>query len=351
MRVFHHPDQSLHDTKQYMRFGKVVDPKDLPERIRQLLLGVAQAGLEVEQPAGEDAQILTAIAAIHPQYYLDFLHTAWQEWQKLPAERGPEVWPNTFPYWSGRPDQPARGPCRADSFLGRLGWYLGDLSVPIVAHTWQSILASARTALAGADAVMAGSNAYALCRPSGHHARADRASGFCYLNNTAIAAERLRQKFKRVAVLDIDAHHGDGTQQIFYHRADVQTISLHADPSGYYPFFTGYADETGFGEGLGFNLNLPLAHGSRLPETLAALQTACAAIQAANADALVIALGFDAHKNDPIGVLGLQESDYCEIARLCAGLGLPTLIVQEGGYAIDILAGSLQQFLRGFHSR
>lgn len=261
MRAFYHPDQALHAPQQYMRFGRVVRARDLPERTERLLQALAGRGIPVETPppVGMDP-----ILAVHTADYVEFLRTAWDQWQTLPEDRGPEVWPATFPYWSGRPERRARPAPRPTGLLGRLGWYLGDMSVPLDAHSWTSIRQSAETAVAGAEAVADGAGlAYALCRPSGHHARADRASGFCYLNNSAIAAARLALRFGRVAVLDVDAHHGDGTQQIFYDRPDVLTASIHADPADYYPFYTGYADEAGAGAGAGANLNLPLPHRVR----------------------------------------------------------------------------------------
>jgi acetoin utilization deacetylase AcuC-like enzyme len=195
-------------------------------------------------------------------------------------------------------------------------------------HSWTSTLRSCETAVSAADALVAGeAAAYALCRPSGHHARADRASGFCHLNNTAIAAQRLRARYDRVAILDIDAHHGDGTQQIFYNRADVLTISIHADPANYYPFFTGYAGETGRGAGEGFNLNLPLAQGSGGDAMAAAIETASEKIRAFAPQALVLALGFDAHRRDPIGVLKLETEDFGRCGALARAFGLPTLVV------------------------
>jgi acetoin utilization deacetylase AcuC-like enzyme len=230
--------------------------------------------------------------------------------------------------------------------IPQTGWYLGDLSVSMGPRTWESIRASANTAVAAADSVAATRQAaYALCRPSGHHARADRASGFCFLNNTAIAAQRLRSTFERVAILDVDAHHGDGTQQIFYSRPDVLTISVHADPTNYYPFFTGYPNERGIGAGEGVNLNLPLAHGAGGEAMLAVIDRGVESIRAFKADALVIALGFDAHVDDPIGVLRLKSDDFGGIGARVRELGLPTLIVQEGGYAIDAIGDCLAAFL------
>ena len=344
-RAFHHPDQALHDPQQYMRFGRVVPPKDLPERTERLLAAVRGRGIGVSapEPCGLDP-----IHAVHAPHFVAFLQSAWDEWQALPAERGPEAWPSTFPYWSGRPNEDARPPCPSTGFLGRLGWYLGDLSVPVGPNCWTSTLRSAETAVAGADALIRGERlAYALCRPSGHHARADRASGFCYLNNSAIAAQRIAATGARVAILDVDAHHGDGTQQIFYRRGDVLTVSIHADPDSYYPFYTGYAHETGHGPGTGANLNLPLPHGSGIEAMERALDIALARIRDFGAEVLVVALGFDAHEEDPIGVLKLTSADFARVGAAIAAIGLPTLAVQEGGYAVDAIGSSLDAFLQG----
>ena len=209
VRAFYHPSQAAHDPLQYMRFGRVVAPKDVPARIEALLGALRSLGITPEAPA---ADYPDARAAVHTKGFLHFLETAWERWQQLP-ERGPEVWPNTFPYWSGRPEDPARPDCPAEHIIAQAGWYLGDLSVPIGPNTWLSVRESCNTAIAAADAILSSPKspprqgyggqakpspmAYALCRPSGHHTRADRASGFCYINNTAAAAQRLRATFKR----------------------------------------------------------------------------------------------------------------------------------------------------------
>jgi acetoin utilization deacetylase AcuC-like enzyme len=324
MRAFYHPDQGLHDPRQYMRFGRLVAPRDLPARTDELLGALAARGLVPLAPA---AHGIAPALGVHAQPYLQFLASVWERWAQLP-EHGPEVWPNTFPYWSGRPEDAARPRCPAEGIVGQVGWYLGDLSVPMGPDTWTSALRSCETAVSAADALAEGESAvYALCRPSGHHARADRASGFCYINNTAVAAQRLHARADRVAILDIDAHHGDGTQQIFYNRADILTVSIHADPVNYYPFFTGYIGETGCGAGEGFNLNLPLAHGSGGDAMAAAIETASEKIQAFGPQALVVALGFDAHRLDPIGVLKLEAEDFGHVGAQVRALGLPTLIV------------------------
>jgi acetoin utilization deacetylase AcuC-like enzyme len=344
VRAFHHPDQALHDPLQYMRLGRLVPPRDLPARTDRLLAALRSRGVEPELPAEHGT---AAALTVHTPAYLRFLETAWDRWSALP-DHGPEVWPNTFPYWSGRPEQAARPPCPAAGLVGQVGWYLGDLSAPIGPNTWLSSLRSSEVAASAADAVAAGEHqAYALCRPSGHHARADRATGFCYLNNSAVAAQRLLGRFAKVAVLDVDAHHGDGTQQIFYGRADVLTVSIHADPSDYYPFFTGYAHETGAGAGEGFNVNLPLSHGAGGEVFTATLEAASARIRDFGAQALVVALGYDAHRLDPIGVLRLETEDFSRIGAQVAALGLPTVVVQEGGYAIEAIGGCLAAFLDG----
>ena len=327
-----------------MRYGRLVAPKDLPARTEELLGALAARGIATQMPA---AYGIAPALGVHAPHYLEFLAGVWERWAQLP-DHGPEVWPNTFPYWSGRPEDAARAPCPAEGLVGQVGWYLGDLSVPMGPKTWISALRSCETAVSAADALAAGESAcYALCRPSGHHARADRASGFCYINNTAVAAQRLRERCERVAILDIDAHHGDGAQQIFYARADVLTISIHADPLNYYPFFTGYVSETGCGEGEGFNLNLPLAHGADGDAMMAAIAIAAERIRAFAPQALVVALGFDAHRLDPIGVLKLEAEDFGRCGAAVRGLGLPTLIVQEGGYAMAAIGACLAAFLEG----
>jgi acetoin utilization deacetylase AcuC-like enzyme len=344
MRAFYHPDQALHEPLQFMRYGRLVAPKDLPARTLELLGALAARGVA---PEASVAHGIAPALGVHTPSYLQFLAGVWDRWAQLP-DYGPEVWPNTFPYWSGRPEDASRPPCPAEGIVGQVGWYLGDLSVPMGPHSWTSILRSSETAASAADALAAGESAvYALCRPSGHHARADRATGFCYLNNTAVAAQRLRARFERVAILDIDAHHGDGTQQIFYNRADVLTISIHADPINYYPFFTGYAAEKGCAAGEGFNLNLPLPHGSGGEAMSRAIETAAQRIHAFAPQALVVALGFDAHRLDPIGVLKLEAEDFAGCGALVRALSLPTLVVQEGGYALGAIGDCLGAFLDG----
>lgn len=349
MKAFFSEEQLLHSPRQFMRLGRITAPTDLPSRAESLQGALAARGIQVEAPADYGRKPLEHV---HSTDYLDYLETAYARWQALKApgvDPGPEVLPNLSPYYNGRIDQAGRGPCPSPSVVAQTGYYLSDLSCPIGPQTWRSALRSTHSAVAAADHVAgAGSVAYALCRPSGHHAHRDRAGGFCYLNSSATAASRLLQTWSKVAVLDVDAHHGDGTQNIFYQRADVMTVSLHADPAGYYPFYTGYAHERGHGAGEGFNMNLPLAHGSGNPEFLRALDTALDALAGYAPQALVLALGFDTYKDDPISVLKLDIDAYRDIGARVASLRVPTVVVQEGGYMVEAIGPALDAFLQGY---
>ncbi len=190
--------------------------------------------------------------------------------------------------------------------------------------------------------------AYALCRPPGHHAYRDQANGFCFLNNTAVAAAHLRQRHERVAILDVDVHHGNGTQGIFYDRADVLTVSIHADPAHYYPFVWGFAHERGEAAGLGANLNLPLPLGSNDDDYIRTLAVAERTLTAFAPGALVVALGLDASEHDPLAALAVTTDGFRRIGAAIARLGLPTVFVQEGGYLSELLGANLAAALAGF---
>jgi len=347
MHAFFCPEQLRHAPQQIMRLGRLRAPNDVAARAETLRQVLGYRGIPLATPPDVGR---APLAAIHSAAYLDYLEHAWSRWQTLAAEGldpGPEVLPNLSPYYSGRIET-ERAPCPATAIAAQTGYYLGDLSCPIGPHTWRAALRATHTAVAAAEHVIAnGGPAYALCRPSGHHAHRDRAVGFCYLNNSAAAAQRLAQHYGRVAVLDVDAHHGDGTQQIFYQRADVLTVSLHADPTNYYPFYSGYAHETGHGEGAGCNLNLPLPHGADNAVFFAALDTALAALRDYQPRAVVLALGFDSYKDDPISVLKLDMAAYRHVGACVARLGLPAVVVQEGGYLVSAIGDALDAFLHG----
>lgn len=337
MKAFYAAEQKRHNPKAFLSSGAPQPNPEQPERVERLLSGARAAGCEILRPRDHG---LGPIAAVHTPEYLDFLEHIYARWQRI-AEASEEVIPNIHPL--------ARNGRYPASAVGQAGYHMADTACPISGETWESVCWSAWSAVDAADAAMAGERAaYALSRPPGHHAFADVAGGFCFVNNSAVAAQRFLSSSARVVILDIDLHHGNGTQGIFYQRADVLTISIHADPVRFYPFFWGHADERGEGPGLAYNLNLPLERKSGDAEFLAALDVAFRRIRAYAPDALVVALGLDAFEGDPFGGLSVSTPGFARIGEAIAGLGLPTAIVQEGGYLCDALSDNLTSFLTGF---
>ena len=343
MKVFWDPVQLQHDPQFFLQRGVVRPNFEVPQRARALLEGCRALGLSPEPPPPADR---AALEAVHRPDYLDFLRDGLDAWAALESP-GPELVPNIHP----SPDMLANGARPGDTVIGRLGWFTADTSCPIGARTWPAALAAAAGAVAAADEAAAGRHAYALARPPGHHAYSARAGGHCYLNNAAIAAQRLRDRgASRVAVLDIDSHHGNGTQGLFWDRADVLFVSMHGNPEGYYPWYVGHADEHGGGEGMGANLNLPLPQGAQDAEWLAALVSGLEAVREARPDALVVSLGFDASVDEPLRFLHVTADGFSRAGAAIAALRLPTAIVQEGGYNTDVIGGLLQRFLSAFGS-
>ena len=342
MRVFHHPDQMLHDPRFFLMRGRVVPCFEVPARAAALLAGAEALGLAVVTPPAVPPPLL---GSVHDEGYLGFLREGWHAWSAL-HEAGPEIVPNMHP----TPEMLAEGARVGAGIVSRAGWYMADTACAIGETTWASALAAAACADAAAAEVAAGARAaYALCRPPGHHAYAARAGGHCYLNNTALAAERLRASgAARVAVLDIDSHHGNGTQGIFWHRADVLTVSVHGDPNLYYPWYIGHAEERGGAGGEGANINHPLPRGGGDGPWLEAIEAGCGAIARSGAEALVLALGFDASVHEPLGFLDVSDDAFARAGARIAALGLPTVIVQEGGYAVEALPRLLGRFMAGF---
>jgi len=337
MKAFYADEQKRHDPKMFLSSGAQKPNPEQPERIERLLAGARAAGLSIERPKDHGPG---PIAAIHTPEYLDFLERIYERWQHIEGA-SEEVIPNIHPI--------ARNGSYPASAVGQAGYHMADTACPISAETWESARWSAWSAVEAADAVIAGEVAtYALCRPPGHHAFADVAGGFCFLNNSAVAAQRLRSQAARVAILDVDLHHGNGTQGIFYARGDVLTVSLHADPERFYPFFWGYADERGEGAGLGYNLNLPLPRKSGDDLFLEALQVGLRRIRSFSPDAIVVTLGLDAFEGDPFGGLSVTTPGFGRIAEAIATLRLPTVIVQEGGYLCEALGGNLTSFLAAY---
>ena len=337
MIVVHSPDSLRHDPVDYFRRGRTIEHPEQARRYTILHDAVASAGHDL-RVAGDEG--LAPIAAIHDDGYLDLLSTVWSRRDELPGI-GAEILTGHF----ARP-QMARRP---DGLLGRLGYYTADTSTPVRAGTWPAIYASAQAAIGAADIAAKEGAAYALCRPPGHHAYRDSAGGFCFLNNTAIAAERLlRTLGGPVAILDIDVHHGNGTQGIFWSRDDVLTVSIHADPSNYFPFYTGYADETGGGSAVGWNRNLVLPEGSGDAAWLAAIDAGLAACVAVRPAALIVALGFDASEDDPIGAFKVTTVGFERAAAMIARFAGPSVLVQEGGYLCAALPRNLAAFLAAY---
>jgi acetoin utilization deacetylase AcuC-like enzyme len=337
MKVIFDARQLGHAPRRFLVRGEWQPCPEMPVRAEVLVAAARAAGHDV---VGAQEHGPAPWAAVHTPEYLHFLETAHERWRKLPGT-APEVVPNVHPV--------RRGGGYPDGVVGQAGWHMADTACPLTDESWPAIQASANTAVHAAELVMAGAPvAYALCRPPGHHAYADLAGGFCYLNNTAIAAQHLRRIAARVAIVDVDLHHGNGTQGIFYGRDDVLTVSVHADPGSFYPFFWGYAGERGEGRGEGFNLNLPLPIGSGDLAFLDALDRGLAAVRDFRPGALVVALGLDAYEGDPLAGLTVTTDGFRAMAGRLAGLRLPTVLVQEGGYPNDALGRNLVSFLGGF---
>ncbi len=338
MRAFYSDKQRDHLPQYFFAAGERRPTPDVPERISGLLNGLQADSDDLREP---DDYGLAYVSRVHSSAYLSFLETAWAEWQTL-GKGSDLVTPNVHPR---RPNgaYPA-------SIVGRAGYHQYDLACPIASKTWPAVLWNAHTAAAAALHVRdeGAREAYALCRPPGHHAGPDFAGGFCYLNNAAVAAEILRDRFTRVAILDVDVHHGNGTQEIFYDRGDVFFASLHGDPDSYYPFFWGYGSETGRDAGAGANLNLPLKRGTGDRAYLEALEVAAAQIRAFGAEALVVSLGFDSYEKDPLAFLSITTEGFARIAEVIGRLGLPSVLVQEGGYLCEDLGLNLRSFLGAF---
>jgi len=334
MRIFWDERQRLHAPEKELHNGAFEPFAEHPDRAEAML---AALGPTEAPPDRGEAPLLR----VHSPDYLAFLKTAHADWKAAgrPGDAAGYVWPVV-----------RRRPLALERIDARLGQYSLDASTPIAAGTWESTFGSAQSALAAVDSVLAGERAaFALCRPPGHHSGADYMAGYCYLNSAAIAAEAaLAAGRRRVAILDIDYHHGNGTQDIFYARDDVFFASIHADPRTDYPFYWGHPDEIGEGEGEGATLNLPLPQGTDLSAYEPALDRALAAIAGSGAELMIVSFGADTYEGDPISFFKLRTEDYSALARRIAAAGVPSAIVMEGGYAVDALGANVAAFLSGF---
>lgn len=331
-----------HHPREIAIRGLIASNLEVPDRVEHLLGAVKAGGHRIAAPRDFG---MKSIFAVHDRAYVDFLKTAYERWHQAFGEG------RAGPYACAHASANRHVARVPSSIQGQVGYYLSGGSAPIDAGTFGAAVTSAHCALEAAALLDEGvREVYALCRPPGHHAYTDMAGGFCYLNNAAIAAQALAERHGRVAVLDFDVHHGNGTQDIFYSRGDVHFVSVHADPNDVFPFYVGYADETGEGEGAGHNLNLPLPVGSGDAPFLAAIDRGLASIRDFAPEVLVVSVGFDAFRGDPSAELTVTTPGFHEIGRRISALGLRTALIQEGGYLVADLGANLEAFLEGFLS-
>ncbi len=342
MIAIYSPDHRLHAPAFEIFRGDRVACFETPARADMVETRLSERG-HVLQAAQVDS--CSVLPQVHSARYLRFLEHAWQDWVALDvANAALQPFPSVWPVRTLRSDvEPA-------NFTARLGLYSMDNGCALVAGTWAAAKAGADAAATAAALVLSGQCAVFCCtRPPGHHAGADFMGGYCFVNNAAVAAQALLNGgAHKVALLDVDYHHGNGTQSIFYDRADVLFASIHGDPATEYPFYLGHADEQGAGAGQGYNLNLPLAAGTSAAAWFEALETACSRIAGHGADALVVSLGLDAFAGDPISKFLLQSGDFTLLGERLGRLGLPTIFVLEGGYAAAELGVNAVNVLEGF---
>lgn len=349
MKAVYTDHHRAHDPSDEVYLGVAIPANEVVQRagiIRGALL--ADGGFEIVGPT-EHGEL--PILAVHDKGLLRFLEQAWVEVRRQAIGRQSlvaDTYPNRAMFEGLSAAQIAR--LREPSSIGgRAGFWGLDSANPLLPGSYEAARWAVDVALTTVDLVLDGeAAAYGLCRPPGHHAARAMAGGYCFLNNAAIAAEAIvRATGERVAILDVDYHHGNGTQQIFWRRGDVFYASLHADPAGAYPFFLGYADEVGEGDGAGANLNLPLPPATGDAEYLAALDSALEAIAATPGSIVVVSLGFDTYRDDPIGDFALTRAAYAEAGRRVATLGRRLVILQEGGYHLPSLGRNAVAWLRG----
>ena len=349
MPVIWHPDCLRHEPEGEVWLGVWETGTEVPERAITMLEAVTAAGAEVRPATAHDDH---ALLAVHDAALVEHLATVWADWEAAGyrTEHGRRrVVPYVFPTDGLLAGQPLSSPA---GLHGRVGRFCYDTMTLIGPGTWEAARAAADAALTAVDMVQAGAPAvYALCRPPGHHVGPAAYGGSCYLNNAAIAAQALRERgAARVAVIDIDAHHANGTQAVFYQRGDVYVGSVHVDPgAGWFPHYVGYADERGAAAGSEANRNVPLAPGTGDTGWLAAIDVLCADVRARGAEAIVVSLGLDAAASDPESPLQVSAEGYRRAAERVARLG-PAVVIQEGGYGLPGLGALLIAALCGIQA-
>jgi len=339
MKIFYSESHRRHDPPFELFDGGLRVPYlENPDRMDRILRALRETDwAEMEEPLDFG---LDPILAVHDKEYVNFLASCWTEWLDSKPQDSSVFLPATFAL--------RHHPQKPKSLLGRGGYYIMDLSACIVEGTYEAALASANCALSAAQSIGSGQrSAFALCRPPGHHAGKDYAAGYCFINNAAVAAQWLSSN-GHVAVLDIDYHCGNGTQDIFYERNDVLTISIHADPDFEYPSYFGFANERGRGGGFGFHQNFPLPKGTDDQSYLATLDRALKLIREYKPAYLVVSAGMDIYADDPLGTIKVSTEGIGEIGKRIASLNLPTVIVMEGGYNNEALGTNITVFLSAF---
>jgi len=344
MKTFYSPAHLGHDPRHQFEGGVLAPAVEIPMRVERVKAEIEARKLgPVLAPTHFDD---APIHRVHDTGLVAFLGVAHDEWTARYGEHAPAALPSAWPAQGWRSG-------RNGDIEAKLGSFTFSADTPILKGTWSAARDAVDVALSAAQTVANGERAaFALTRPPGHHAASDMFGGFCYLNNIAIAAQYFADKGMRVAILDVDYHHGNGTQSIFYKRADVLFVSIHADPAFAYPHFLGFADERGEGAGEGFNLNLPLRH-PHTDWTLYehALARALQTVADFGPDVVLVSLGLDTYVDDPIANFKLAPPDYLRMGEKIAGLKRPTLFVFEGGYAVDALGEITVNVLEGFEQR
>ncbi|MDI9314146.1 MAG: histone deacetylase family protein [Hydrotalea sp.] len=340
MKVIYSDKHKLRDAQYEIAGGRLVYPFERPARMEYILARLKERKFNDIIPPKDFG--MAPVKKIHNADLLDFLEHGYDEW-KAAGYAGDMC----ATAWFARRMPSDRRPQSID---GKLSYHALSSETMIDKGTWEASLASKDVALTGAEMILKGPDkvVYSLCRPPGHHATADMFGGYCFLNNAAIAAQYMRDNgAKKVAILDVDVHHGNGIQDIFYNRGDVLYVSLHGAPEVTYPFFMGYADETGAGDGVGANKNYPIPAGGKYDIWGAALMDGLKAIQQFGAEILIVSLGTDTYEKDPISPLKLTSNDFITMGRAIAGINLPTHVVMEGGYAVEEIGINAVNFLEG----
>jgi len=333
MQILHPEHSSEHQPPFEIFNGEQTLHSEIPARFENILRALKRHNFKLDTIT--EAVPLDLLGEIHSLEYLQYL----QSTSVLDAKYH---YPSVFQYRTG---------AKSQNNLARQGYFSFDLYTPLSNNTYQSALDSASTAYQAAHLIQTGAqrHVYALCRPPGHHAEQDQMGGYCYLNNCAVAAQYLSHS-GRVATLDVDFHHGNGTQHIFYDRPDVFSCSIHADPNWKFPFFSGFENENGRDSGMDFNLNRTLQEGTTNQRYQRTLVEVVQSIADFHPKYLVVSFGADTHIADPIGGFQLTTEYFQEMGHTIADLNLPTVIVQEGGYNTELLGENVVSFLNGFEN-